>query len=178
MAKKKKGRRSTSGGGKGGKKSSKNDNTTPSSTTSSHPQKQRKEVCASCGIAALKFCGDCDLVKYCSDECQENHREHHEQECKKRKAELHGKKIFTQPDSSHLGECPICYLPLPLHPSKTMFMSCCSKIICHGCNYANVTREFAEGLENRCAFCREPEANSEEESIERIMKRNIMIQSQ
>lgn len=40
--------------------------------------------CASCGIAAvddvkLKDCnGGCDLVKYCGDDCQENHREQHD----------------------------------------------------------------------------------------------------
>ena len=50
------------------------------------------EVCACCGIAPvddikLKLCdGGCDLVKYCSDVCQENHREQHEEECKGRKA--------------------------------------------------------------------------------------------
>ena len=69
------------------------------------------EICASCGIAGvddtrLKFCDDCDLVKYCGDGCQENHREQHEDECKKRRAELHGKHLFDQPDESHLGECP------------------------------------------------------------------------
>jgi hypothetical protein len=42
------------------------------------------EVCACCGIAAvddikLKLCdGGCDLVKYCGDEGQGNHREQHE----------------------------------------------------------------------------------------------------
>ena len=62
------------------------------------------EVCACCGIAAvddikLKDCdGGCDLVKYCGDGCQENHREQHEEECNKRKAELHDKELFTQPD--------------------------------------------------------------------------------
>jgi len=41
------------------------------------------EVCACCGIAAiddvtLKDCdGGCDLVKYCGDGCQINHREQH-----------------------------------------------------------------------------------------------------
>ena len=41
------------------------------------------DLCASCGIAAvddvkLKRCNDgCDLVKYCSDKCQELHREQH-----------------------------------------------------------------------------------------------------
>ena len=40
-----------------------------------------------------------------------------------------------------------------------------------GCNYANLVREWKQGLENRCAFCREPVANSEEETIKRVMKR-------
>ena len=39
-----------------------------------------KNVCANCGIAAvddikLEECTDCDLVKYCSDKCREDHRE-------------------------------------------------------------------------------------------------------
>jgi tetratricopeptide (TPR) repeat protein len=134
------------------------------------------EVCASCGIAAiddiiLKFCDDCDLVKYCSDECQENHREQHDNECKTRKTELHGKKLFTQPDISHPGECPLCCLPLPIDPRKSSMMSCCSTSICNGCNYANQKREMEAGLEQRCAFCREPTPNSEKERIRLIMKR-------
>jgi tetratricopeptide (TPR) repeat protein len=135
-----------------------------------------EEVCASCGIAAvddikLKFCDDCDLVKYCSDKCQENHRERHEEECKKQKAELHYKRLFSQPDSSYLGECPICCLPLPVEANKSTTMSCCSKSICKGCNYANRMREIEEGLEHRCAFCREPTPNSDEKARKQAMKR-------
>ncbi len=75
------------------------------------------EVCACCGIAAvddvkLDECnGGCDLVEYCSDNCQENHREQHKGECKRRKDDLHDKELFEQPEESHLGECPICFLP-------------------------------------------------------------------
>ncbi len=128
-----------------------------------------EEVCASCGIAAvdditLKFCDDCDLVKYCSDECQENHRPQHKQECKERKTELHGKKLFSQPDISHLGECPLCCLPLSLDAGKSIMMPCCCKSICKGCCYANQKRELNQGLEQRCAFCREPIAESDEET--------------
>ncbi len=136
------------------------------------------ECCASCGIAVvddirLKLCGGgCDLVKYCSDGCQTNHREQHEEECKKRKAESHDKQLFTQPDSSYLGECPLCFLPLPLDPSKSTLNTCCCKSICKGCNnYANKKREIEQGLENRCAFCREPLPKSQEESNKRIMNR-------
>ncbi len=133
--------------------------------------------CASCGVAEiddvkLKKCDDgCDLVKYCSDECQEDHREHHEDECNKKKAEMHDIKLFTQPGSNYHGECPICCLPLPLHPSKSSLMGCCCKLICKGCYYANKKRENEQWMEHRCAFCREPLSKSEEEYDKQVMKR-------
>ena len=83
-------------------------------------------VCANCGIAEvdeikLVDCDGCDLVKYCSDKCREEHREQHHEECKRRAGELHDKRLFTQPDRNHIGECPICFLPCQL--------SCCSNIL-------------------------------------------------
>ncbi len=137
----------------------------------------KDEVCACCGIAAvddvkLKDCNDgCDLVKYCSDNCQKNHREQHEDECKKKLAEMHGKQLFTQPDISHLGECPICCLPMPIDMRKSTFMGCCCKIICMGCKHANQKRENEQGLEQRCPFCREPAPESEEGHYKNVMKR-------
>ena len=132
--------------------------------------------CASCGISAiddvkLTDCDNCDLVKYCSEECKENYIEKHEEECKKRAAELRDRDLFEQPDESYLGECPICCLPLPLDPTKSCMMACCSQLICHGCHYANGKREYEAGLEHRCAFCREPVPNSKEEIHKRRMKR-------
>jgi hypothetical protein len=135
------------------------------------------EICACCGVAAiddieLKDCNDgFDLVKYCSDNCQGNHRDQHEAECKKRKAELHDKTLFTQPDIIYHGECPICCLPLSIDESKSTLMPCCSKIICGGCNFANKKREIEGGLEQRCAFCREPVADSDEEALKQVMER-------
>ncbi len=132
--------------------------------------------CASCGRAQvddikLKDCDDgCDLVKYCSDECQGNHRERHEEECKRRLAELRDRDLFEQPDESHLGECPICCLPLPINVGN-VFMPCCSKRICMGCHYANSKREDEAGLEQRCAFCREPLTKTGEEAKKYMMKR-------
>jgi hypothetical protein len=133
--------------------------------------------CTSCGVAEiddvkLKRCDDgCDLVKYCSDECHKIHREQHEEECMKRKAELHDIKLFTQSEMSHHGECPICCLPLPLDPAKSALMTCCCKLICMGCNYTTKKREIDQGLEQRCAFCREPAPKSQEEGLKQIMKR-------
>jgi hypothetical protein len=134
------------------------------------------EVCASCGTAAiddfkLKDCDDCDLVKYCSVDCQENHSEQHEEECKKRKAELRDRDLFTPPQGSHHGECPICCLPLPIHERNFFLSGCCSKLICYGCCYANQKREYEAGLEHRCPFCREPVSKSQEESNKRRIKR-------
>ena len=133
------------------------------------------EVCASCGVAAvddtkLKNCA-CNLVKYCTVDCQKNHRSRHKKACKKRLAELRDRDLFTQPDISYLGECPICCLPLPIDVTKSTLMTCCCKIICRGCDYANKMREIEAGLEQRCAFCREPVVDSDEEYNKRIMER-------
>ena len=130
--------------------------------------------CASCGKAAadditLKFCTACKLVKYCSVECQKNHREQHKKACKKRAAEIRDDKLFQQPDESHLGECPICCLPLPL--DKWAVTSCCCKNICKGCEYANDLRIEEEGLEQRCVYCREPLPTTDEEVNQNYMER-------
>ena len=94
------------------------------------------------------------LVKYCSVECDKNHRSQHKKACKKRLSEIRDDELFTQPDESHLGECPLCFLPLPLDLSKSKMNACCSKIICKGCSYANKKRANEAGLEQRCPFCR------------------------
>ena len=130
-----------------------------------------KHVCANCGIAGLdnEECTECHSLRlrYCGVKCREEHREQHEEECKIiRAAELHDKNLFRQPESSHHGECPICFLPMPLDARKSIVWSCCSKIICHGCDYAN-DRGHGRTL---CPFCREPVANDEEDE-RRMVKR-------
>ena len=90
--------------------------------------------CASCGKAEvddvkLKQCA-CKLVRYCSVDCQKNHRKQHKKACKKRMAEMREDRLFTQSEISHLGECPICCLPLSIDPVQFRGMSCCCKIIC------------------------------------------------
>ncbi len=129
-------------------------------------------MCASCGIAPvddikLTICDGCDLVKYCSDKCRENHREQHEAECKKWKTELHDKELFNQPEKTCYGECPLCFLPLPIDHEKSIFHSCCCKKVCKGCAYAD---RISSGNTN-CPFCREQAVNGEEEHCKRAMKR-------
>ena len=134
------------------------------------------ESCACCGIAEIDDiklvpCDDCDLVKYCSDECQENHRSEHEEECKKRAAELRDELLFKQPEGTHWGDCPICSLPLPFDKSKITSMSCCFKFVCDGCVYANRKREREMRLQHTCPFCREPAFITKEEADKLRIKR-------
>ena len=116
--------------------------------------------CASCGMAEvddikLKECTDCDLVKYCSDECKQDHKSQHEEDCKKRVAELRDELLFKQPECSHLGDCPICMIPLSLDKqTKSFRYQCCSAMICNGCNHANQKREIEGKLQHSCLFCR------------------------
>ena len=130
------------------------------------------QCCASCGVGSddikLKDCDDCDLVRYCSDECQKDHRPRHKEECEKRAAELMNELLFKQPESSHLGDCPICCLPLL---PGCVFMTCCSKHVCVGCIYANQEREIERRLEQKCPFCRKTAPDTNEEHYERLMKR-------
>ena len=123
--------------------------------------------CASCGIAGvddvkLTKCA-CKLVRYCSDECQEDHRPKHDEDCKKRAAELRDEILFKQPESTHFGDCPICILPLSHDKTKSGMYSCCSKLICRGCGYANQLRELRKNVKQTCPFCRHPMPKTNEE---------------
>jgi hypothetical protein len=131
---------------------------------------QADTTCASCGTAEiddvkLKPCDDCDLVRYCSDECQRDHKSQHEEDCKKRAAELRGELLFKQPESSHLGDCPICCLPMSLEPDTTRIMSCCGKEICRGCDIAHLTSK-----NTCCPFCRHPVPTEEESEMHKIQR--------
>ncbi len=135
-----------------------------------------KIFCGFCGTAGgdeikLKRCNACYLVRYCSVKCQKEHRPQHKKECKKRAAELRDEILFKQPEGTHLGDCPICCLPLSLDLSKSGLNSCCSKVICHGCNFANQKREFERGLQKKCSFCRKAVRKTKEEADEQLMKR-------
>ena len=136
--------------------------------------------CASCGTAGgddvkLKNCTACYLVKYCSVNCQRQHRPQHKKECKKRAAELKDQLLFRQPECTHRGDCPICLLPIPIATSKETVRStlyqCCSKYVCDGCAHANNLRETQERLPKSCPFCRHPLPRSVEESLLHQKKR-------
>ncbi len=131
----------------------------------------REEVCGNCGTAEideikLKKCGGCGLIRYCSAGCQREHRPKHKKECKIWVAKLRDDSLFKQPDGSHRGECPICFLPMPLGPQKQGFWPCCSKLICDGCSY----NHYIKHGDDNCPFCRKPRVD-DEENDKRMMER-------
>ncbi len=86
-------------------------------------------------------------------------------------AELKDELLFKQPESSHLGDCPICFVPVSIDLPKSTLNSCCCKYICNGCTLANEKRELEGRLEHKCPFCRTVIPKTEEEFHERLMKR-------
>jgi hypothetical protein len=134
---------------------------------------EAKEVCAAYGTAEVddvtfKKCATCKSARYGSDECERDQRQQHEGACEKRAAELRDEILFKQPESCCFGDCPICFLQLPLDPKKFAMWPCCSKIICDGCNYAHYLRN---GLKRTCPFCRHPLPESDAEDVLNHMKR-------
>ena len=136
---------------------------------------ENKHVCANCGIAGVdnNESEECTACQICSLQRQMSlldHREQHEEECKNQAAELHDKTLFTQPSETHLGERPLCFLPMPLDPPKSIFWSCCSETICKGCLYAHVVSSKYDMAKARsCPFCREPA--DDDENNKRMMVR-------
>jgi len=132
--------------------------------------------CAACGIKQLddiklKKCTACYLVSYCSVQCQKNHRKQHKKECKKRMVELREELLFKQPESSHIGDCPICCVPLSIDANTSSMSSCCCVLICDGCAYTNQMKNDHSVDNPLCPFCREPYVSSAAEAERNIRKR-------
>ena len=132
--------------------------------------------CASCGIKEdddikLKICTACKSVRYCGVECQKKHRPKHKKDCKKRAAELRDELLFKQSESSHLGGCPICFLPHSLDITKSILFQCCSQAICTGCAVSHALQRKAEGGEGDCPFCRSPRWKTDEQREKYTTKR-------
>eukprot|EP00979_Chaetoceros_neogracilis_P002190 scaffold383_cov229-Chaetoceros_neogracile.AAC.7 len=144
------------------------------STITTKDADDSKHQCSACGDSddgggSLKACTACNLVKYCNRTCQQvAHRPAHKKACKKRAAELFDEKLFKQPPPNE--DCPICYLRLPIEGVQNMHKSCCGKMLCGGCVYAN-TVAAADTEKQKCVFCRTKAPSSDEVLIERLKKR-------
>ena len=111
------------------------------------------------------------MVKYCSRDCQVAHRPQHKKECKRRAAELFEEELFNDPPEA--PECPICMLPLPFDDSQVHFNSCCGKVLCFGCVYAQMKEDARNGKRREdvsCAFCRTPTTTVERDELDRLTK--------
>ena len=90
-------------------------------------------------------------------------------------AQLKDELLFKQPESSHLGDCPICFLPIPIITTQDIMrystFTCCSNIVCDGCIYANGAREHRMRLPHACPFCRHPVSETDEEDDRSLMGR-------
>ena len=133
-------------------------------------------TCANCGKGEesggdLKACTACMLVKYCNRDCQVAHRPQHKKACRNRAAELHDEALFGEPPPEH-GDCPICFLLLPFMGSGRMYMSCCGKMICSGCEHAPVYDNHGIAIVGKkCPFCRTQQPTTYEEIIKMFKKR-------
>jgi len=125
-------------------------------------------TCASCGKEGnsgdMNTCNKCKMVKYCFAACKKKHRKKHKKACEKRVAELHDEQLFKEPPSRE--ECPICMSPLPYGGNTATFMTCCGKVICHGCIF---TMKKSGGGKDLCPFCRIPDVFYQEH-VERVNK--------
>ena len=74
--------------------------------------------------------------------------------------------LFKQPPPP-MGDCPICFLRMPSLYTGYKHNACCGKVLCNGCICANAKLTDDE----KCAFCRTPAPESDEELIIRLMKR-------
>ena len=130
-------------------------------------------VCANCGKEGdnLNICNKCKGAKYCNAACKKKHRKQHKKKCERIVAEMHDEALFREPPPE-FGDCPICFLRLPSLDSGKRYMSCCGKIICCGCCYADVYDYQGNIIvEEKCPFCRTPPPALEKEAIERRKKR-------
>ena len=127
-------------------------------------------TCAACGKGGnsddMNNCNKCKMVKYCNAACKKKHRSKHKKACERRVAELHEEALFKEVEPE---ECPICFLPLPIQGNRRTFQTCCGKSICDGCVYA---MKMSEGGADLCAFCRTPNAKTDNKHIKRV--KNLM----
>ena len=137
-------------------------------------------TCANCGKEGndvTNTCNKCKSVMYCNAACKKKHRHKHKnvcerivaekKECERRAAELlHDENLFKQPPPEE--DCPICFLRMPILETGRRYQPCCGKVICSGCVYANAHIDLKKQL---CPFCRTESPGSDEEAVEREIKR-------
>ena len=148
-------------------------------------------VCANCGKEGSDVnnaCNKCKQVKYCNAVCKKVHKKKHKKDCEEHirlasehAAKLRDKELFKQPPPEEdlfkqpppqLGDCPICFLRMPILNTGSRYMTCCGKIICSGCYCAPVYDDQGNEVDNdKCPFCRTPTPDTKEGGSKRMKKR-------
>jgi len=147
-------------------------------------------VCANCGKEDAKnICNKCKQVKYCNAVCKKVHKKKHKKDCEEYvrlatekhneelriAAELHDIELFKPPPQL-FGDCPICFVRLPLLMTGSKYMTCCGKVICSGCIHAplydNQGNEVDNEKQNECPFCRTLAPKSDLE-LNRMRKKRV-----
>ena len=84
--------------------------------------------------------------------------------------------LFDEPPPKQ--ECPLCMLPIPFQPDKTVYVNCCGNTICSSCMYAQ-QKSVDKSNERRdvhspttCPFCRKPKVTDITERLEKRMLLN------
>jgi len=135
-------------------------NNTSSSTTTNDDS--ALSVCANCGKEGSEvnnICNKCKQVTYCNAACKKKHRSKHKKACERRVAELHDEKLFKEPPSQQ-GDCPICFLRIPIFGTGCQYYSCCGMTVCSGCIHAPVYDNQGNKVDIKtCPFCRTPYLN-------------------
>ena len=133
-------------------------------------------ACANCGKEGSdinNICNKCKQVKYCNAACKKKHKKKHKKDCEeyiRLAAEKHDEELFKQPPQRE--DCPICFVRLPTFDEGRRYKTCCGKIICSACCYAPVFDNQGSEVDNqKCPFCRTPNHSTDEEMMEREMKR-------
>jgi len=79
--------------------------------------------------------------------------------------------LFKQPPPQY-GDCPICFLLLPVIATGSRYQTCCGKNICSGCFSAPVYDNQGNQVDNqKCPFCRTPYPKSDEDAVKRERNR-------
>lgn len=76
--------------------------------------------CVSCGTADVNNIKLKEYNVLDGSAAFQKHTSQQERDSESRAAEIHDDILFRQPESSHLGECPICLLPLSLDTEAIM----------------------------------------------------------
>lgn len=151
------------------------------------PGIERCGACANTSSSLMK-CSGCRLVRYCGKVCQANDWSQHKQLCKEKKKADREVMLFQNQEGNHLGECPICLLPLLFDADRIMdaedeecyhFMGemthspCCWTVVCTKCFDAHIITACKEQKKPTCPFCRCKTPEDSDKNTDELLELSI-----